>query len=348
LKVAIATTQVPFISGGAEILTNDLRNELLKRDIKAEIVSLPFKWYPSETLINSMLMGRMLDLTEVNGEKIDAVIAMKFPAYYLKHDNKVIWLMHQHRQAYDLWGTHFSDIFFWNDGNFIRNSIIKNDNAFLGEARKKFTIAGNVTKRLKKYNDIDAVTLYPPPRNYHELHCTGYENFIFCPSRIDEMKRQRLLVESAIYLKSDTTIYIAGSGSEREIAYLKDLIKKNGLVNRVKLLGFISEEEKIEYYARCLCVYFGAYDEDYGYITLEAFFSKKPIIVHTDAGAPLEFVEDKNNGFVVEPSAISVAEKIDELARDKKRASNMGEDGYKTVIEKNVNWDYIIKRLLGK
>jgi glycosyltransferase involved in cell wall biosynthesis len=345
LKIAIATVQVPFITGGAEVLASDLKRQLIARDIQTEIVSVPFQWYPSDKLINSMLMGRMMDITEVNGEKIDLVIAMKFPAYYLRHVNKVIWLCHQHRQAYDLWETPFSDMHLWSDGDFIRNTIRKNDTLYLNEAKKIFTISNNVSKRLKKYNNIEATTLYPPPQHYDKFICKEYDNFIFYPSRIDPMKRQRILVESAIYLKYDTKIYIAGAGSQEEVAYLESFVIKNKLENKVKLLGFISEKDKLDYYSRCLCVYFGAYDEDYGYITLEALSSRKPIIVHTDAGGPLEFVEDMKNGFVVEPNPISVAKKINELASNTERARKMGELGHRTLSEKNINWDHLIDKL---
>ena len=138
MKIAIATVQVPFITGGAEILTGLLERELVNRGHETEIVSIPFKWYPSETLLNCMLMGRMMDLTEVNGEKIDMVIATKFPAYYVKHPNKILWLMHQHRQAYDLWGTEYGDIQNWEDGEIIKKSILINDNMFINpeEAEK--------------------------------------------------------------------------------------------------------------------------------------------------------------------------------------------------------------------
>ncbi|MGE5473040.1 MAG: glycosyltransferase family 4 protein [Ignavibacteriales bacterium] len=348
MKIAIATVQVPFITGGAEILTANLKSELIKRGYDAEIVSIPFKWYPSETLINSMIMGRMMDLTEVNGEKIDLVISMKFPAYYVKHENKVVWLMHQHRQAYELWGTKYGDIQSFEDGNFIKDLIIKSDNEYIKEAKKIFTIANNVTNRLEKFNNIHATTLYPPPQDYEKFHCKNYGDYIFYPSRIDEMKRQRVLVEAAKYLKSDTKIYIAGGGSEKEINYIKEIIAKNKLEKKVKLLGYISADQKIEYYANCLGVYFGAIDEDYGYITLESFFSKKPIIVHTDAGGPLEFVIDGYNGFVIEEDAKLVAQKIDKLAEDKLVAQSMGENGYKTIMEKNISWDYVIDNLLSK
>ena len=120
MKIAIAMVQVPFIRGGAEILADMLCNELKNRGHQADIITIPFKWYPSTSILNCMLAGRMLDLSEINGEKIDMVIAMKFPAYYVKHNNKVLWLMHQHRQAYDLWESPYGDKDKSPDGEFVR------------------------------------------------------------------------------------------------------------------------------------------------------------------------------------------------------------------------------------
>lgn len=348
MKIAIATVQVPFITGGAEIHTNLLLDELRKRGHEAEIVSIPFKWYPSEALLNCMIMGRMIDLTEVNGERIDMVIAMKFPAYYIKHPNKVLWLLHQHRQAYDLWGTEYGDMHTWEDGEFVRNTVIANDNRFIREAKQIFTNARNSSDRLEKYNDIDAMPLYHPPMNYEKLGCGTFDNYIFYPSRIDKMKRQRLLVEAARFLKTDTTIFLAGKGSENETSYLNSLISKYGLENKVKMLGFITEEEKIRYYANCLGIYFGAYDEDYGYVTLEAFLSKKPIIVHTDAGGPLEFVHNGKNGSILKTDPKAIAKTIDKWSLNKELARDMGMKGYDSIIKKNITWDHVINSLLGE
>lgn len=347
MKIAIATVQVPFITGGAEIHASLLRDELVKRGHEVDIVTVPFKWYPSETLLHCMVMARMMDLTEVNGEPIDAVIAMKFPAYYVKHPNKVLWLLHQHRQAYDLWGTEYGDIHNWEDGEFVRNTIISNDNAYIREARRIFTNAENSAKRLKKYNNINAIPLYHPPINHEKLRCESFGNYIFYPSRIDKMKRQRLLVESARYIKSNTQIYLAGKGSEREIDYLRFLIEKYDLKENVNLLGFITEEEKIDYYANCLGVYFGAYDEDYGYVTMEAFFSKKPVVIHEDAGGPLEFVKNNINGFITSTDPRAIAARIDAWSSDRDKAKQMGAKGYESLLAKNINWDHVIDSLLS-
>lgn len=348
MRIAIAMVQVPFTTGGAEIHAEMLRDELKKRGHKVDIVTIPFKWYPWESLVNSMNIGRMIDLSEANGEKIDKVIAMKFPAIYVKHENKVLWLLHQHRQAYDMWGSGYGDIEYWENGKEIRQFIVECDKKYIPEAKKIFTNAQNTSNRLKKYCDIESQALYHPPLNYEKLHCEDYKDFVFYPSRINSIKRQRLLVEAAKYIETDAKVIIAGGGTESELAYINDFIKKEKLQDKVKLTGFISEEEKISYYANCLCVYFGAYDEDYGYITLEGFFSEKPVIVHKDAGGPLEFVEDGNNGYVIDADAREIAKKIDYLYKNKSEAKRLGANGKQSLIDKHMDWDYVIDQLLSE
>lgn len=346
MKIAIAMVQVPFIQGGAEIHAEMLCDELKKRGHQADIITIPFKWYPTSALLDCMLMGRMMDLSEVNGEKIDKVIAMKFPAYYIKHDDKVIWLLHQHRQAYDLWGTEYGDLHNLSDGEEIRKIIKEHDNKYLSEAKHIYTNAQNTANRLKSYNDLEAEALYHPPLNYEKMFCKEYGDYIFYPSRIAPIKRQRLLVEAAKYTKTPVKIIIAGAGTQNEVEYINNYIQKNRLGKKVILAGFITEEEKINFYAGCLGVYFGAYDEDYGYITLEGFFSKKLVIVHKDSGGPLEFVNDGENGYIIDNDAKILAEKIDYLYDNKKLAQNMGENGFESLGDKHIDWDYVIEKLL--
>lgn len=346
MRIAIALVQVPFITGGAEIHAQMLRDELRKRGHEAEIVTIPFKWYPNDTLRDCMKMGELMDLTSVNGRPIDIVIAMKFPAYYLKHEHKVIWLLHQHRQAYDLWGTEYGDIHKTSDGEEMRRLIMEKDREHLLDAKAIFTNAQNTANRLKQYNGIDSVALYHPPLSYEKLHCEDYGDYFFYVSRLGSIKRQHMLINAAKYVKSDAKMIIAGSGSDRQQEKIINLIKENHLENKVKFVGRITDEEKISYYANCLGVYFGAYDEDYGYITLEGFFSKKPVIVHKDAGGPLEFVEDGVNGYIVDTTPQAVAEKIDQLYYDKQLAKRLGEQGYQKLTEMNMNWDYVIEQLI--
>lgn len=348
MKVAIASVQVPFIRGGAEVLAESLRRELRSRGYETELVTIPFKWYPPEVLVESMVAGRMLDLTEVNGERIDVVVAMKFPAYYLRHPRKVLYLMHQHRQVYDLWGTSLSDVQSLPGGTTLRSMIAEHDSKYLSEAWPRFTISRNVSQRLLQYNNLDSTPLYPPPDFAERFYTDAYEPFIFYPSRIDAMKRQRLLIEAARHMRSGAKVVIAGIGSEGETASLRSAIHEFELEDRVRLVGFISDEEKLSYYARCRAVFFGGVDEDLGYIPLEAFLARKPVITLCDSGAALEFVTDGINGFVRAPDAGEVAAVLDQLADDCPLAERLGQAGWQSLADKNITWDHVISQLMGR
>ena len=106
-NVLICTTQVPFTTGGAEAHVDGLRRALIQAGYNAEVVALPFKWYPPAEIMRSALAWRLLDLSEANGKPVDLVIGMKFPAYLVAHERKVLWIMHQYRAAYNLWDTPF-------------------------------------------------------------------------------------------------------------------------------------------------------------------------------------------------------------------------------------------------
>src|SRR5882757_2539647 len=99
MKVLVVNNAVPFVRGGAEQLADSLVERLNATvGVEAELLRLPFSWTPADRVIEEILLNRCLRLYNV-----DRVIGLKFPAYLIPHDNKVVWLMHQFRQAYDLY-----------------------------------------------------------------------------------------------------------------------------------------------------------------------------------------------------------------------------------------------------
>jgi glycosyltransferase involved in cell wall biosynthesis len=346
MKIGILNVQVPFIRGGAEIHAESLRDELRKRGHEAEIITIPFKWYPPETIIDAIMIARMVDVKEVNGQPIDRVIALKFPAYYIPHDNMVIWLLHQHRQAYELWDTDHGDLHKMKNGEEVRRIIRECDNKFIPKAKKIFTNSQTVADRLKKFNNITAVPLYHPPKNCERFKFGTAEDFIFYPSRIDPIKRQILLVQALKYCKTPVRIVLAGTGNKQTIDEIYSIAKRDDTISHLEMKGYISEDEKIDLYSRSLGIYFGPYQEDYGYITLESFFSGKPVITHTDSGGPLEFVNEKT-GFVVNPDPKSIAHVMDQLYENRNLAQKLGENGFTLMKKLNINWDFVVEKLLS-
>lgn len=347
MRVAIATVQVPFISGGAEILARLLRDNLAERGHEADIVTIPFKWYPAATLLESLRMAALVDLTEVNGEPIDQVIALKFPMYALRHPRKTVWLLHQHRQAYELWGTPYGDLQDMAGGEDAREQIRMADNEALGEARRVYTISRTVSRRLLEFNGIESTPLYHPPRHHATLHARAYDDFIFYPSRVDALKRQTLLVKAAARMQSSMKIIIAGGGSRSEMNHVRQLMAQLGVEARVDLRGRLSEAEILDLYSRCRAVYFGGFAEDYGYVPLEGFFASKPVIVHDDAGGPLEFVCHEQNGYVVPPEPEPLATALDLLSRDPDLAERLGRRGRQDLLDRKMDWDHVIHSLLN-
>jgi len=345
MRIAIATVQVPFISGGAEIHAASLQRELRARGHEAEIVSIPFKWYPPERLLDCMLMARLMDLTAVNGQPIDRVIALKYPAYYVEHPVKVCWVLHQHRQAYELFGTPFSDL---HDavGRRVAEEIRRWDNALLPKVRAIYANSRTVSDRLKRFNAIDAEPLYHPPMNHALYRCESFDDFILAPGRFDAMKRQHLLIEALALTKAPVKAVLIGNSSGPYGDQVRASIRQHGLEERVKCLGIVEESTKLDLYARCLAVYNGVYEEDYGYITLEGFFASKPVVTHADSGGPLEFVRSGENGFVTAPDALELARVLDRLHEERGLAERMGTAGLATLHTLSISWDNVISKLM--
>src|SRR5918994_2902102 len=151
-RIVVCEVQVPFVRGGAEALVRELVRQLRARAYRVERVSVPFKWYPKDEILTHAAAWRLLDLSSSNGQPIDAVIATKFPSYFVRHPAKVTWLIHQYRAAYELCGTEYSDFSHTEADVGLRQTLMKTDNQMLGECRRVFTISQTPADRLAKYN----------------------------------------------------------------------------------------------------------------------------------------------------------------------------------------------------
>jgi len=341
-RIAICATQVPFVRGGGEIHVESLQRELLQRGFEAELIRLPFKWYPHSELIKGALAWRLLDLTESDGQKIDMVIATQFPSYVVKHPNKVVWLIHQFRQAYDLFGTPYSSLANTPEDRRIREMIRAIDARTLGEAQRIFTNAQNTANRLARYNQLHGEALYHPPKLDGLYHNEQYGDYVFSVGRLNKMKRVALLIEAMRHTRTGVRCLIAGRGRERKP--LQKMIEKARLGDRLTLLGYVDDQRQVELYANCLAVFYAPYDEDYGYVTLEAFKSRKPVITASDSGGVLEFVEHERTGYVCASDAPrQMAARIDHLYTHRELCKSMGEAGYEKV--KGISWDVVISKL---
>jgi len=342
--IAVCATQIPFFKGGAEAHVNGLMRELAKRGYEVDLINIPFKWYPREQLLKSLEVWQWLDLNESNARKIDMIITTKFPSYFAEHPNKVLWLFHQFRHLYDLWGTPYSDFDSSQAADRrLRDQLIELDTEVLKSYKRIYTNAKNTAARLKKYNGIDSTPLYHPPHFAGRYFAAEDKGYILSVGRLDRLKRVDLLVKSIPFMDRRIKCRIAGIGPELE--YLQKLARSGGVADRVEFMGFVPDDDLLALYAHATAVYFAPWDEDYGYVTLEAFLSQKPVVTASDSGGPLEFVEDGKNGIVIQStSEKELAQKTEQLFFDKDRCRSYGRAGYDRV--KDISWDSVIEILI--
>lgn len=341
LRVAVCLPQVPFERGGAEILAEGLADALRRRGHDADVISIPFRWYPDVQLLQSALAWRTLDLTEANGRPIDVVIAGKYPSYLVRHPRKVVWLVHQFRQAYDLHGTALGQFADDAAGTAMRDAVRRMDALALGEARALLAISANVAGRLGRDNGLASEVLVPPPQDL-PVRPREDAGHLLSVGRLDAAKRVDLLLR-ALALAPGARLEIAGDGPER--ARLETLATELGLDGRARFRGRVEPDELARLYAGARGVLYAPHDEDLGFVAIEALRAGAPVVTTTDAGGPLELVRDGVTGLVTAPEPQAVAGALRRLDADAALAHRLGEAGRRAAT--GVSWDGVVTRLLA-
>ncbi len=299
-SILVLAPSIPFSRGGAELLTEKLISSFNKLGHEADLFSIPFFPEPKTKLIEQAALWRAQDLSFVSGRKIDMVIPLKFPSYYVKHDCKIPWLLHQHRQAYELVGTKYGD--FGAVDESIRSAIIRGDNTALSESKEIYTISENVTARLLDFNKLQSKVLHPP-LPWDKKFKTGIKgDYILYVGRLCTPKRVDLIIEALPKISHNLKLVIVGRPDEPGYKdYLNTLINKHQIANeRISFLEGISEEALLDLYANCFSVYYGPFDEDYGFVTYEACGSAKPLVTLSDSGFVASEVKRIGSGIICE------------------------------------------------
>ncbi|MDQ1573013.1 MAG: hypothetical protein QOH44_572, partial [Actinomycetota bacterium] len=205
MKIAVANNMAPFIHGGAEELATNLVARLAARGHEVDLVRIPFKWEPYTVLPKQIAIGREMSL-----DQADKVIALKFPAYLIPHDHKTLWLLHQYRQAYDLYDAGYSNIPATPEGDRVREAIVRADNAAFEGSRKIFTNSPTTSARLSHFNSVSSEVLYPPLNDPELFRPEARDSYIFAGGRVNAMKRQELLIRALVHTPERVRLVIAG------------------------------------------------------------------------------------------------------------------------------------------
>jgi glycosyltransferase involved in cell wall biosynthesis len=341
-RVLVLAVKSPFSDGGAERHVRRLTEELKARGVEADLVTMPLIEKHRFDLIRSALAWRGLDLTEVAGRPVDAVIATRFPSYAARHDNKIVWLIHQYRQAYDQFGTPYSDFTASREDRRAREAIAEIDRVALTEARRVFANSETVAARLRKFNGIASEPLYHPPPLFGRYRSGPAGDYALTVGRLDAWKRADLPVAALAYAPR-ARLVVVGCGPEE--GPLRRLAKKLDVSDRVRFVPQVDEEGLLDLYAGARLIVVTPAGEDLGYVPLEAFLSGKAVLTTDDAGGPLEFVRDGETGFVVPARAEALGAAL-RIAWEKPEAlAEMGEKGRRSLSQ--LSWDSTVSTLLA-
>lgn len=336
MDVVVCGAQKPFVRGGAELHQENLVRAIAAAGHRAELVRLPVAW-EKDRLFDAPLAWRLVPVDA------DIVIATNFPSYFVRHRRKVVWLFHQHRGAYDAADARWSD-FGLDDGALETQRLLSEwDNRALEEAERLYTTSGVVAERLRRFNGLAGKPLHHPPPLHDRLRPGAFGDYVFSATRLEANKRPRLLVDSLAHTAPGVRSVVAGRGELMDD--LRRGVAEQHLDSRVDLRGFVTDEELVELYAGALAVIYAPSDEDYGYVTLQAFLAGKPVITAQDSGGVLEWVEDGVTGFVTDGSPQAIGEAVDRLASDRSLAERMGATGRERT--KDLSWTPVVRELLG-
>jgi len=339
--VLVAATQVPFQRAGAEWHAQALHDQLRAHGFRADLVQVPFQWDPRPEVLKNALAWRLLDLTRTSGVPVDLLIATRFPSYVVRHPNKVVWLFHQFRQAYDLHDAGIDGFPDTAEGHALREHVIALDSHALRECRRLFTTSETNARRLRKYNGLEAEVLRLPLLDPGAWRSEAFEGFVLSVGRLESLKRTDLLIRALSHCPPPARAEIVGEGAERP--RLEALASELGVEGRVSFRGYADDATVKSLYARCSCVFYAPWDEDYGLVTLEAFHSGKPVVTTDDTGGVLEFVRDGETGLVTAPDPRAIAGSLGRLLTDEEEARALGRSGRDSV--RGLSWDHVIATL---
>ncbi|HYE85215.1 MAG TPA: glycosyltransferase family 4 protein [Vicinamibacterales bacterium] len=341
--IVVVTSSPPFAEGGHTVMARELVSALRESGHESTLVVTPQNRFGRQG--SAYLAAWCTDVEVVHEEKrVDQVISLRFPGYAVQHPNHVLWLNHRMREYYDLWDQ-FSSHLTWKQGikeRARRAMIHRADRYLFNRMQQRFVISATVQARLRRFGNIQSDVLYPPPPRRAYRH-EGYGNYLFGVSRLAPLKRFDLVLRAlAEPVAATIQCVIAGEGAELD--RLRALASHLDIEHRVRFIGRISDEEMIDHLARCRGVVFPPFNEDYGFVTVEAYMCGKAVITCVDSGGPSELVGDGETGFVTEPTPEAIAEAMRKLMDDRTLAQRMGEAGH--AIAAQMTWPKAVEQLV--
>ena len=331
-----------MVEGGHMVIARSLVQALRDAGHTADIIVTPQNRFGRQA--SAYIATWFTDVGSSDGKPIDQVISLRYPSYAVRHPKHVCWLNHTMREYYDLWDRFSAGL--GAAGRIkeqARRAAIHTTDRYLltRNVSRLFVQSRTIQRRLAMWPELRSTVLYPPPPQ-RPYRCDGYGNYVFLVSRLTRLKRVDLLIE-ALAQPAVTTMraVIAGEGEER--GALEQLARARGVADRITFAGRITDDELVEHLARCRAVCFPPFEEDYGFVTAEAFASRKAVLTCRDSGGPAELVEDGVNGVIRDSTPAGLASALRRVIDDPSAADRMGAAAYGSSTR--LSWPQAIAQL---
>jgi glycosyltransferase involved in cell wall biosynthesis len=342
--ITIVTSAPPLTEGGHLVLARSLERALHDAGHQAGIVTTPSNRFGRQG--PAYLANWLTDVGVTgSGQRVDQIISMRFPSYAVRHPRHVCWLVHTMREYYDLWEPFSSGLSPLNRlKERVRRTIVRGADSycFRHHVNRMFTISGAVRERLARWNGVTGEVLHPPPPQ-RDYRCDGYGDYLFAPSRLTALKRLDLVLKGLAAPAAGRARLVVG-GEGEELDRLRRLAAELGLDGRVTFTGRMDDATLVDHLARCRAVVFAPRDEDYGFVTVEAFASAKAVITCSDSGGPLELVRPDLNGWVAQPTPEDLGRAMGEAMDGAASAERLGRQARQDVA--SLTWGEVVRRLV--
>jgi glycosyltransferase involved in cell wall biosynthesis len=342
VRIAVVTSSPPMAEGGHMVIARALVRALQDEGHRADILVTPQNRFGRQGAAYAATW--LTDVGMSEGERIDQVISLRYPSYAVRHPAHVCWLNHTMREYYDLWPRFSAGLS--TAGRMkehVRRALIQRADRYLltRNVSRLFVQSRTVQDRLRMWPELRSTVLYPPPPQ-RPYRCEGYGDYIFMVSRLTPLKRADLLIRAlATSDGRGIRAIIAGDGEQRD--QLRADVDRLGLADRVTLAGPLTDAELLGHLARCRAVCFPPVAEDYGFVTVEAFASSKPVITCADSGGPAELVADGQTGIVCDPAPEAVARALRRMMDDRAFAERAGTEAEAFV--RDITWSKTVRAL---
>lgn len=166
------------------------------------------------------------------------------------------------------------------------------------------------------------------------------KNYLFTVSRLDKQKNIDFLIRAfsllPLSLRREYQLVIGGEGKEKESLEL--LVAKLKLGREVKFLGRVRERDLSAWYAQAKIVLFGAWDEPFGIIPVEAMASGTAVVGFKKGGV-VESVIDGETGILLgERDEKKFSEAMRGLLENEAKLKAISRQA-RIYVEKNFSWD---------